>query len=269
MKKVALYSAIAALWLTFMFGNLWLWILPIKWGEGFYRPAVTAGPDSVTVFLTGDTSLSSWSHALSLGGSKLPVEVGQGFYITEPIPGIYIELMATTAEGVGYLQAVAGTLSFKAPGDSAYGTGVALATDASAILYSFTASLGYIRVINIYAVTGYNGLATVTVMNETNNAIGMTNALIAGETAYRALMVQNVSDAIINVSATTGSYSPHPFYIGGETPDVNQQIQTIANEHAEPAGITWREFGGGPAPTSGNLQPGALWGLWVSAGDGD
>ncbi len=222
---------------------------------------VKTGPDSIRVYLTGDPDGTSWTHDGSIGGSRLPVEVGQGFLVFNPIPGIYIELVALTVEGTAYLRADAGTLYFKAPTDSDFGTGVALIEGAAAIIYSTTTTLGYIRVLNLYGGDSYSGLATLTILNETNNAIGMSSGLKTGETAYRGLMIRNESASIITVSATAGPFSPHPFYVGFETPDANQKIQRIANEHTEPAGITWRELS--PAASSGALQPGALAGLWL------
>ena len=172
-----------------------------------------------------------------------------------------IELVATTVEGVGYLKATAGTLQFKAPSDSAYGTGVAIAAGETKILYSYTTGLGFVRVTNCYAVDSYTGISQITIMSETENAIGQSSALTTGVTTYRALMLKNVStytltSVWLRPTSGAGTYS-----IGVETPDSSGKIQIVANETTAPTGVT---FYGYAAPiTVTNVLPGQSIGLWI------
>ena len=152
---------------------------------------IRTGADALRIYLTGDPDGASWSHAASLGGSKIPVELSQGFLVQDPIPGILIEHIDCPA-GVGYLDATAGSLTWKAPGDTAYGAAVALTIGQSTCLISADATLGYIRVTNAYMDAAQYGHSTITVIPEINNAFSMGNPVTTGGTTYRALMIENV-----------------------------------------------------------------------------
>lgn len=158
---------------------------------------IKTNEDALRIWLTGDPAGTSWTHASSLGGAKLPIEVSQGFHVASPLPGIQIEHVNGSA-GTGYLKADGSSFYWWAPGDSGYGSGVAVASGTSAILYSATTTYGYVRVTNVYAPTGCTGVAQITVLSEMNNVIGLSNSLTTGGATYRALMLENVGSSTIS-----------------------------------------------------------------------
>ena len=224
--------------------------------------------DAIGLYLSGGefANQSQYDQAISLGGyiSNVPVTCLTA-YITDPIPPIAIESIGGgNVAGTGYIRAATtGTLAYKAPGDSTYGTAVAIANGQTVLLESATAAKS-VRVSRD-STDGLSGEMRLDIVNAFNNAIGMGNVAHAdrvdGSSTYRGCFIK-AHAVITDLKVWRDSNSP--IRIATETTGGVGLIQAIADENTEPTGRTWNTgTTSGTGISVASMAANETLGLWI------
>lgn len=178
---------------------------------------------------------------------------------------------AANGEGVGLLEALeADWLRWTPPGGLP-GPAVYLANGASAILEGASALRGleaasFIRVTRTSS-AALSGAAAVQVLRQVNDVLGQGNIAAGGGATYRCICLKASAGCLIQ-DLRVWIHGAGLSRIGLEDPSAQPAgyFQSIANESAAPAGISWA------APThrrdaavlvKSSLQPNQQVGVWI------
>lgn len=227
------------------------------------------GPDALRAYLTGAASegVGQYDHAASLGGGRSSARFScMTAQRLTAFPGIKLRYLdGANGVGLGRLLAVGPSqLKWAAPGE-AYGAAVSIASGETKVLKSATASK-YI-VIERTTVLNLSGVENIQISDTYSNAIGMsdftTAQSTAGEAKYRGFILRNVGTLnITSVSVWVDAALDNRLQVAQEAV-VSGAIQTIANELAQPTGLSWSTPTSGSPLVIGTITPGGEVGLWV------
>jgi hypothetical protein len=221
------------------------------------------GMDGIGIYLSGAASDggSQSDPLLSLGGYRSSSRVESlGVIWRGGMPNVSIGRVAG-ANGLGIGSLIASSTSalcWTAPGSTTIGTPVTIANGESAALFDGANRAKWIEVTRTSA-AALAGVATVELVRQFNNLLGMANLTDAqreaGRTRYRAVIVLNDLEYDVTPIVTGTGIS-----VAAETPAAGA-IQTIADEVTAPSGLSWTASG---SPLSlGLLTPGQSVGLWI------
>lgn len=222
--------------------------------------SVYTAQDGLRIFLTGDPSDASPTHAKSLGGAKVPFEIGRRFQIDgNTIPGMFIEHIGNGVPiGDARIEVVSQALKLYTNGEAVGGAYATLpAAGDSVVIQSASVSTGYARLCNMARQTEWaNGASfELKVLPDFNNVIGMGDVSTAGNTIYRAVMLQNMTPETMTVNVSRPGCAWLDF--GQEAVDASNEIQIVADETTAPTAIS---FASTQAIT---IEPYGYVGLWI------
>ena len=224
---------------------------------------INEGPDQLRAYLTGAAAVGGgqFDHDESLGGSRSSARLQ---CLTPQrltaFPGLRLRYVdGANGTGLGRLLAIgANTLRWAAPGDG-YGDAVSIANGETKVLKSQTASKFIVVARN--SVLALSGVENIQLSDTYGNAIGMsdftTAQSTAGEAKYRGFILQNVGDSnITDVEVWVDADLDDRLQVAQEA-TVSDAIQTIANELAQPTGLSWSTPTEGSPLAIGTLAAGA------------
>lgn len=196
----------------------------------------------------------------SLGGYRSGTRyTGMTPLRTQPMRGIRIdEIGLRNSEGIGYLKAATtGSLQWKAPGDTAYGTAVAIANGESAVLANAD-NTQCIRVTRCLADL-LSGVESVQLVAQIGNAAAGPDFIDAGTgDTYTAVMLRNDGTAAITALAIEVIPLGGPTVTIATEATVDDAIQVIADPLTPPSGLS---FTGGESGLS--IPVDGMLGLWI------
>lgn len=222
------------------------------------------GSEVVGFFLSGGASNAS--PAASLGGI-ISSQKMLGMYpqIIEPVAGLVVE-DATPECGPGEASIVVagGEVRFSPPAGAA-GAAKAVAEGERVFIPGGTATMG----VWVYRAAGlaFEGTCTLRLVDQLNGALSMSDIpdadRAAGVVCYRALFLKRLGAAgTVSLWVTTDGQSTYA--LAEEEPDVDDEIQTIADEETAPSGLSWEAaVNEGSALAVAGLALDEFTGIWI------